>query len=227
MPEKFNAWLETVQKAKGFDHKFIHHPHRYSHLRKFAYFPQLLDKDKLFLGLDGASGGSSNEMMRIIHPVSTLSFAGTMPPDLSLESLDLLRLYRVLSSQNVAGAERLDPTSAFPRDTFIRQKDVLRYEAEIKNVLAQLTAAPDALDSSSPLQKVVQEVQDPVLKETSKSQLNAPPSSSVFMSGLIHLLTDMQASDGLVRLETSCSSLARNNTLGSPLFCSTSIVTNV
>jgi hypothetical protein len=226
MPEKFNAWLETVQKAKGFNHKFIHHPHRYSHLRKFAYFPQLLDKDRPFLGLDG--GHSSNEMIRFIHPVSTLSFTGNMPPDLSLESSDLLRLYRVLLSQNVAGVEQLDPTIVFSRDTFIRQKDVLRYEAEIKNnVLAQLIAAPDALDSSSLLQKVVQEVQDPVLKETPKSQLNAPPSSSVFLSGLIHLLTDMQASGGLVRLETSCSLLARNNTLHSPHFCSTLIVTNV
>jgi hypothetical protein len=225
MPEKFNAWLETVQKAKGFEHKFIHHPHRYSHLRKFAYFPQLLDKDKPFLGLDG--GRSSNEMMRFIHPISTLSFAGTMPPDLSLESSDLLRLYRVLLSQNIAGVERLDPNIVFSRDTFIRQKDVLRYEAEIKNVLARLVDAPDALDSSSPLQKVVQEVQDPVLKEIPKSQLNAPPSFSVLLSGLIHLLTDMQASDGLVRLETSCSSLVRNNTLRSPRFCSTSIATNV
>jgi hypothetical protein len=227
MPEKFNAWLETVQMAKGFKHKFIHHPHRFSHLRKFAYFPQLLDKDKPFLGLDASGGGSSNEMMRFIHPVSTLSFAGTMPPDLSLETLDLLRLYRVLLSQNIAGVGLLDPNIVFSRDTFIRQKDVLRYEAEIKNVLARLSVAPDALDSSSPLQKVVQEVQDPVLKETPKSQLNAPPGPSVLLSGLIHLLADMQVSDGLVRLETSCSSLARNNTLNSLRFCSTSIVKTV
>ena len=225
MPEKFNSWLETVQKAKGFNHKFIHHPHRYSHLRKFAYFPQLLEKDKVFLGLD--DDRPSYEMMRFIHPVSTLSFAGTMPPDLSLESSDLLRLYRVFMSQNVAGVEKLDPNIAFSHDTFIRQKDVLRYEAEIKNILARLIAAPDALDSSSLLQKVVQEVQNPVLKETPKSQLNSPPSSSVFLSGLIHLLTDMQASDGLVRLETPCSSLARNDRLRSPRFCLTLIVTNV
>ena len=134
--------------------------------------------------------------MRFIHPVSTLSFAGTLPPDLSLESADLLRLYRVFMSQNIAD---VDPTIAFSHDTFIRQKDMLRYEADIKNVLARLVAAPDALDPSSPLQKVVGEVQDPVLKEVSKSQLNAPPSSSAFLSGLIHLLSDMQACDGLVR----------------------------
>jgi hypothetical protein len=202
-PEKFNAWLETVQKAKGFEHKFIHYPHRYSHLRKFAYFPQLLSKDEPFLGLDG--GRSPNEMMRFIHPVSTLSFAGTLPPDLSLESPDLLRLYRVFLSQNIADVERLDPTVAFSRDTFIRQKDVLRYEADIKNVLARLVAAPDALDPASPLQKVVQEVQDPVLEQTPKSHLNAPPTSSVFSSGLVHLLSEMQASEGLVRYLTSCS----------------------
>ena len=225
MPEKFNAWLETVQKAKGFKHKLINYPHRYSHLRKFAYFPQLVEKDKPFLGLDG--GRSSYEMMRFIHPVSTLSFAGTMPPDLSLESSDLLRLYKVLLNQNLAGVEQLDPNIVFSRDTFIRQKDVLRYEAEIKDVLARLTAAPDALDSSSKLQKVVQELQDPVLEEIPKSQLNAPPSFPVILSGLIHLLTDIQASDGLVRLGSSCSSLARYNTLRSQRFCLTSIATNV
>ena len=203
-PERFNSWLETVQKAKGFEHKFIHYPHRYSHLRKFAYFPQLLGKDQPFYGLDG--GGPPTGMMRFIHPVSTLSFAGTLPPDLSLESADLLRLYGVFLSQNIADVERLDPTIAFSHDTFVRQKDMLRYEADIKNVLACLVAAPDALDPSSPLQKVVQEVQDPVLKETSKSQLNAPPSSSVFLSGLIHLLSDMQACDGLVRPLTLFSS---------------------
>jgi hypothetical protein len=200
-PEKFNAWLETVQKAKGFEHKFIHHLHRYSHLRKFAYFPQLLGKDEPFLGLDGVR--SRSEMLRFIHPVSTLSFAGTLPPDLSLESRDLLRLYRVFMSLNIADIERLDPSIVFSRDTFIRQKDVLRYEADVKNVLARLVTAPDALGTSSPLQKVVQEVQDPVLKETSKSQLNAPPSSSVLLSGLIHLLSELQASDGLVRPLTS------------------------
>ena len=217
--------LRLSRRQKGFITNTFNYPHRYSHLRKFACFPQLLDKNKPFLGLDG--GRPSNEMMRFIHPVSTLSFAGTMPPDLSLESSDLLRLYKVLLNQNLAGVEQLDPNIVFSRDTFIRQKDVLRYEAEIKDVLAWLIAAPDALDSSSKLQMVVLELQDPVLKGTPKSQLNAPPSFPVLLSGLIHLLTDMQASDGLVRLESSCSSLARNNTLRSPRFCSTSIAMNV
>ena len=202
-PEKFNAWLESAQRAKGFDHRFIHYPHRYSHLRKFAYFPQLLQKDEPFLGLD--NDRPPTKMMRFIHPICTLSFAGTMPSDLSLEGPDLLGLYKVLSHQNVVDAEGLDPTVSFSRDTFIRQKDMLRYEADMKSILARLVVSPDALDSSSVLQRVVRDLQDPVIMETSKSRLNTPPSRPAFMSGLIHLLSDMKATDGLVCTLTSYS----------------------
>ncbi|KAH9175040.1 P-loop containing nucleoside triphosphate hydrolase protein [Lactarius sanguifluus] len=198
-PEKFNAWLESVQRSKGFVHKFIHHPHRYSHLRKFAYFPQLLRRDEPFLGLDG--GSPPTEMMRFVHPVSTLSFGGTMPPDLSLEAPDLLRLHEVLKgSQGDAYAERLDPTAFFSGNKFIRQKDVLGYETEIKNILARLVVEPDSLDPSSPLQRVVRHIQDPVIMQTSNARLNTPPSHSGFMSGLIHLLSDLKAENSLPAL---------------------------
>ena len=189
-----------MQKSKGFEHKFIHYPHRYSHLRKFAYFPQLLREDEPFLGLDGSS--PPTEVMRFIHPASTLSFGGTIPPDLSLEALDLLRLHEVLKNQSDADAERLDPTTFFSRNTFIRQKDMLTYETEIKNILARFVEAPDALSPSSPLQRVVRHIQDPVIAQTSKSRLNAPPTPASFMSGLIHLLSDLDATDSLVRLVT-------------------------
>ncbi len=130
-----------------------------------------------------------------------------MPPDLSLETTDLLRLYETFKSQ-VQGdsyVERLDPITFFSRDTFIRQKDVLLYENEIKNILAPLVAAPDALGPSSALQQVVRHIQDPVIKQTSKQRLNAPPTRSEFMSGLIHLLSDLKATDSLVRLVKSGS----------------------
>jgi len=228
-PEKFNAWLESVQRAKGFEHKFIHHPHRYSHLRKFAYFPQLLNDDRPFSGLD--SDRPWTKMLRFIHPVSTLSFAGTMPPDLSMEAPDLLRVYEVLRSKKIAGAERLDPIAFFSRDTFIRQKDVLTYEADIKNILASLLAAPNAFDPSSPVQRLAQEVEDPLLNETSKSLLNTPPSSSVFFSGLIHLLSELQVADCLVRpsdlLFVCPVVLAMTRCISSQRSCSTLIATNV
>lgn len=137
--------------------------------------------------------------MRFIHPVSTLSFGGTIPPDLSLETIDLLRLHEILKSQSDVYAERLDPIAFFSSNTFIRQKDVLRYETEIKNILARLVEAPDALGPSSPLQRVVRHIQDPVIAQTPKTRLNTPPSLSGFMSGLIHLLSDLEATDCLVR----------------------------
>lgn len=123
-----------------------------------------------------------------------------MPPDLSLEGPDLLRLHESLKSQNDAYVEGLDPTTFFSRNTFLRQKDVLRYETEIKKILARLVVAPDALSPSSSLQRVVRHIQDPVIMQTSKKRLNAPPNRSEFMSGLIHLLSDLKATDSLVRL---------------------------
>lgn len=161
------------------------------------FFPQLLPKDEPFLGFD--SDRLPTRLMRFIHPVSTLSFAGIMPPDLSLEAPDLLRLYRVLTANNIGDVARLDPTAFFSHDMFIRQRDVLRYEADIKGTLSRLVAEPDALDPSSPLQQVVREVQDPIIKQIPKSQLNAQPGPSMFLSGLIHLLSALQATDGLVR----------------------------
>ena len=123
-----------------------------------------------------------------------------MPPDLSLEALDLLRLHEILKSQSNADAERLDPVTFFSRNKFIRQRDVLRYETEIKNILTRFAEAPDALSSSSSLQRVVGHIQDPVITQTPKSRLNTPPSHSRFLSGLIHLLSDLEAKDSLVRL---------------------------
>jgi len=122
-----------------------------------------------------------------------------MPPDLSLEAPDLLHLYQVFKAQNISDTEQLDPTTFFSRDTFIRQRDVLRYEADVKNTLSRLVTAHDALDPSSQLQQVVQELQDPIIKQIPKSQLNTSPDRSAFLSGLIHLLSVMQAAGSLVR----------------------------
>ncbi len=128
-----------------------------------------------------------------------------MPPDLSLEAPDLLHLHEILKNRSDAYAERLDPTTFFSRNTFIRQKDLLRYETKIKNILARLVEAPDALSPSSPLQRVVRHIQDPVIMQTSKPRLNAPPTRPEFMSGLIHLLSDLKSADFLVRLANYCS----------------------
>ncbi|THH15047.1 hypothetical protein EW146_g5371 [Bondarzewia mesenterica] len=204
---KFNTWLEHVQTAKGFQHKFIHYPHRYSHLRKFAYFPQMRNSNtthesgSVFTGLNKYQ---SEDLMRFIHPISVLSFGATsLPSDLSLESVDLLHLYGALrdcTAGGVVGLDDLDPTRFFAPAAFLKQKDVLRYEAAIKDVLSSLVASSDINDSSSPLRRVVGQLQDPIVAKTDESVLNTSPSNASFMDGLVPLLADLHASGDLPAL---------------------------
>ncbi|TFY54174.1 hypothetical protein EVG20_g9819 [Dentipellis fragilis] len=200
-PEAFNTWLQSVQDAKGISHKFIQHPHRYSHLRKFFYLPRTPDKKFVFGGLDTYKPSAH---MRFIHPVSTLSFgASVLPPDLAMEPLDLLRLYEALTSLKPGldvDLESLDPAKFFPQDRLLKQKDILRYEAVMKAVLAKLIATSDATDPSSPVQRVIEKVQDPVLAKLDANVLNRPPKRTSFLGGILPLLADLNASGDLPAL---------------------------
>ncbi|KAA1476464.1 P-loop containing nucleoside triphosphate hydrolase protein [Dentipellis sp. KUC8613] len=200
-PEAFNTWLQSVQDAKGIPHKFIQHPHRYSHLRKFFYLPRPQDEKFAFDGLDSYEPGAN---MRFIHPVSTLSFgASVLPPDLAMEPLDLLRLYEALVSLKPGldvDLESLDPAKFFPNDRLLKQKDILRYEAAMKAMLAKLIATSDATDPSSPVQRVIAEVQDPVLAKLDANALNMPPKRASFLRGILPLLADLNASGNLPAL---------------------------
>lgn len=40
-PERFSAWLESVEVNRGRTYSLIIHHHRYNALRKFAYAPQV------------------------------------------------------------------------------------------------------------------------------------------------------------------------------------------
>ncbi|KAI0310815.1 hypothetical protein OF83DRAFT_1252292 [Amylostereum chailletii] len=216
-PEAFNSWLQSVQEAKGYGHRFIHHPHRYSHLRKFAYFPQLLTgkgglvsndktlpiaKPAQFRGLDQVK---STGVMRFLHPVASLGFGATaIPSDLSLEASDVLDVYTALSAlgQDTVDMDhsQLNPVKFFSSTELIRQQDVLAYEAAIKNVLAPMITTSDVLDDSSPLQRIVARLNDPVLAQANMDVLNTPPTRDVFTSGLIHLLSDLHVEGDLPAL---------------------------
>ncbi|KAI0310817.1 hypothetical protein OF83DRAFT_1153629, partial [Amylostereum chailletii] len=217
-PEVFNSWLQSVQEAKGYEHRFIHHPHRYSHLRKFVYFPHLssrsgqspsevslpMVKPKPFRGLDQVK---STGLMRFLHPVVSLGFGtGEIPSDLSLEASDILDIYIALSTstpgQCTVGNDlsHLNPVKFFSSTKLIRQKDVLAYEVDIKDALLPMIIASDALDMSSPLRRLIARLNDPVLEQTNIDELNATPTPSVFTSGLIHLLTDLYIEGNLPAL---------------------------
>ncbi|RDB27044.1 hypothetical protein Hypma_005062 [Hypsizygus marmoreus] len=163
-PENFNSWLQSVQEAHGYRHRFIQYPHRYSHLRKFYY---TLTESPSFQGL---ISHKPTERNRFLHPVSEslLSFgARVLPPDLALEAGDLLSLYHALVAHQVTGVPdmtRLEPATFFhSKSHLLRQKDVLEYEVEIKNVLSTLITTFDVREQSFPLYNVVHGLEDPKL----------------------------------------------------------------
>ncbi|KZV68765.1 P-loop containing nucleoside triphosphate hydrolase protein [Peniophora sp. CONT] len=217
-PESFNNWLKSVQTAKGFYHELILHPHRYSHLRKYAYFPQLLQSRKpSFTGLDNPS---STGVMSFIHPLTALSFGtAALPSDLALESADALSTYHALVRVSEALPEldtiRLDPVTFFPSSAILTQKDVLRYEAALKDALKPLLATSNVQDSDSGLRGVVDCLASPTLTAVDADMLNTPPDGVLLRTGLIYLLSDLKSTGDLPALlfnfdRSDCERMARS-----------------
>ncbi|RXW18628.1 hypothetical protein EST38_g7226 [Candolleomyces aberdarensis] len=217
-PESFNSWLETVQKSHGFQHTFISHPHRYSHLRKFFYV--LEDKPKGFVGL---SKHESTARSRFIHPIAALSFGrADIPDDLALEARDTLSLYEALKTLGPnAGLDfsSLDPSVFFAgKNGLLRQKDILEYEAKLKTALVELPSEYDSSDGKSKSRNslmldVVSQLQDPVLKSMG-SDLDKAPNRASFTGNLIHLLADLHVQKELPAIlfnfdRTGCDIIGR------------------
>ncbi|KAI0720199.1 P-loop containing nucleoside triphosphate hydrolase protein [Cerioporus squamosus] len=199
-PEKFNAWLASVQEAHGFKHTFIHHPHRYSHLRKFTYLIQAEDKPA---PLNSLQEYKKTDRMRFVHPISMLSFgARRLPPDFSLESADCLSLYHAFeSSKERLGFDvsALDPTQFFAgqKGSLLKQKDILRYEAALTDRVSEMIDSTDPQDPNSVLNGIIEKVSDPV---TRKADQQYVPDAGQFFANLITLLSDLHASGDLPAL---------------------------
>lgn len=194
-PEVFNNWLQSVQEAHGYKHKFICHPHRYSHLRKFNYVLQKRIETP-FAGLDCYQ---STDQLRFLHPMAALSFgARSLPSDLALEASDALALYNAFVSCLHVKLDHLQPSKFFPNPGFLRQKDILRYEAALKDVVEPLIASSNPEDSSSPLHAIIRHLQDPVMRTIPDELLNIIPLRDCFRSNLIYLVSDLHVNGNLV-----------------------------
>ena len=195
-PEHFNRWLASVQIAHGYEHTFVEHPYRYSHLRKFYY---LIDGEGTFTSL---TSHQISQRARFLHPISLLAFGiRPLPPDLALESRDTLSLFRALSQfQSVIPQDlrSLEPITFFSNSTFLRQKDVLRYESELKVVLSDLIRYFNPQDESSPLRGVINALQDPEIIKLDPKSAYAKPSRNAFKNDLIILLADLHKKEELV-----------------------------
>lgn len=178
-------------------HTFIHHPHRYSHLRKYTYLLQAKGEPVTFNGLVEYR---KTERLRFVHPISMLSCgARSLPPDFSLEAADCLSLYHALRpfrGQLAFNLDALDPTRFFAesKGTILKQKDVLRYEAALTEQVLAMLESTDPQDQNSVLNVVVKTVSDPMIDKADQRYV---PASGQFYTNLIALVADLQASDDL------------------------------
>ncbi|KAG9309998.1 hypothetical protein JVU11DRAFT_10032 [Chiua virens] len=196
-PEKFNTWLEAVQKAGSFQHTFVHHPHRYSHLRKFFYNIYVPPSSRV----ESISSHKSSGRMRFLHPIAMLAFGPrSIPSDLALEAADTLTLYRALADHGDVPPPTLDalsPIKFFPSDRLVQQKDVIAYDAALKDCLAPMVAQFDPRNEASPLYKVIASLQDRALSQVPAKIIDTQPSRKMFKENLIHLVCDLHAQGDL------------------------------
>ena len=197
-PEKFNNWLEAVQKISGFQHTFVHHLHRYSHLRKFFY--NIHEKPRSTF--ESVSAWNSTGRMRYLHPISMLAFGSrSIPPDLALEASDTLKLYRALAAHGdipSSTLDTLDPLKFFPGDRLLQQKDVIAYEAALKACLAPMVAQFDPRNTAAPLYKVIASLEDGALSRVPTQVINTQPERAAFRENLIRLVCDLHVQGDLV-----------------------------
>ncbi|KAK0506601.1 hypothetical protein EDD18DRAFT_1124170 [Armillaria luteobubalina] len=182
-PETFNGWLASISRAHGYKHTFIQHKHRYSHLRKFFY---RLDGLKSPLPFRGHESYKPTSRMRFLHPLSTLAFGPrALPEDLSLEPADTLSLYNAMNRHNGLSGNlvKLDPVRFFSSvKGILKQKDILRYETDLKNLLMDLPPLS--------LNEVIHSLADKdLLREADYKE----PSHTSFMTGLLPLVADLHA----------------------------------
>ncbi|KAL0571221.1 hypothetical protein V5O48_010744, partial [Marasmius crinis-equi] len=182
-PGKFNNWLKSVQESHNFKHTFVHHPHRYSHLRKFFYNPP--DSKVAFSGL---RNHRDTEGMTFVHPLSFLDDrSASMPADLALEARDCLSLSYALK---VRGAlpSKLEPHAFFAGVTgLIAQKDVLLYEERLKEVLAHISER-DREQGTARFKEVLSLLEHPNLEQEKADRVMT---KNAFKDNLLTLVCDL------------------------------------
>ena len=164
-PAEFSDWLTTTQKAIGIDLETVHHPYRYSDLRKYFYVPPkklefhgIPDKSAFgTLGLEHATG------LNRIHPIAGLvDRSRGIPEDLALEPSDCLELYLAMrkhANANYPVSKELEPKTTLPEIS--RKVDILTWERKLKDLLRTWI-----VDANSPYSQLVHELEQRFRDET-------------------------------------------------------------
>lgn len=164
--------------------------------------------------------------MRFLHPISFVRPGiKELPSDLALEARDCATLYHAMSVHSKdPEVAKLRPIRFFKRlaenGTFLQQKDIIRYEEELKRVLTKWLKEEDAHEETSTIRKVVKELTD---KEVGLPEPErALEKRELFFGNLVNLLSDLHANGDLVSI-IATSAIHLSHLVSSPPSCSTLI----
>ena len=99
----------------------IHHKHRYNHLRKYVYTPNL--RQPKFIGLDTAPKTQSlcsSPNFTFVHPVAALKLRSKIPEDLTLEARDCFSLYQTMVVATQGTIEEKKIIDLAPKTFFLK-----------------------------------------------------------------------------------------------------------
>ncbi|KAK8203086.1 DEAD/DEAH box helicase-like protein [Phyllosticta capitalensis] len=167
-PDGFRDWLSSTQKASGNDLVMVHHPHRYSDLRKFVFkSPEDFD----FAGLPkepsiARVGLDKGNNFEFVHPVAALANRSRgIPADFALEARDCFTLWNAMVAHETKCykvSSSLNPEKALP--AIITQADTIKWSQDLKQLLVEWMA-----DDHSPFDKVVQDLGRDLYRTSAKS----------------------------------------------------------
>ncbi|KAF8325454.1 uncharacterized protein EI90DRAFT_3128818 [Cantharellus anzutake] len=167
-PLRFSSWLESVERNRGRQYSLILHKHRYNALRKFMYLPRVIRPVK---GPLSEHGQDSSALVHV-HPIAALALGDpNLPDDLALEPRDCLSLWQAMCWTGEPLNPNLTPSTFFASTPSIAIRDVIKYEAELKDVLILWSNRADYRAPTSPYQKVIKYLQQPLAQAATETQM--------------------------------------------------------
>ncbi|GAA5927004.1 uncharacterized protein JCM15063_000429 [Sporobolomyces koalae] len=197
-PERFSGWLESVETKCNRKYSLVIHTHRFNALRKFAYAPNLTEWPVKTIGpLDDYR--SRPTIFAPVHPIAALGLGDPqLPEDLALEPRDCLTLWKAMSTVDPELDSKLKPRKYFANTPIIAIRDVIKYEAELKQILLTWRQEPNYSDPSSRFRRTVAVLEDPLKASLKTSeQLIENASEDQFNSLFTPLLADLNAQNQL------------------------------
>ncbi|TNY21481.1 DEAD/DEAH box helicase [Rhodotorula diobovata] len=214
-PERFSAWLQSVEERCGREYALVIHTHRFNALRKFAYAPRLSKfPDKEISPLNEYRSHPS--IFAPVHPIASLALGDPeLPEDLALEPRDCLALWRAMSTVDKELDPKLKPRKFFAPTPTIAIKHVIEFERQLKKILVEWRNEPDYASPSSRFSRTVEFLEKPLREALGVSEkLIENATEDEFNSLFTPLLADLNAQNQLPAIlfnfsRDHCESLAK------------------